>query len=144
MEFRFSHSQIAEIRDAVAALHELQECLIEDISWAERGLELIVKLAYIWTDAGEISFAAGVAPRKLTLRFHLVNKVHMFNALSEAMLQEPERMNWGISEIAKFAVNAARDSHEFAEAEFIWEWDRRILVWFRAITIELADPANHS
>jgi hypothetical protein len=138
MEFRFTHRQVAEAREAISALHELQECLIKEISWAENQLEVIVKLAYIWTDAGEICFTVKQEPRQLTLRFQIVNEFEMSNALTEAMLQEPGRINWGISEIAKLAIGPAQDSDEFARAEFIWEWGRRIVILFRVLIMELS------
>ena len=142
MESRFTRRDLAKAREAVAKLHGLQECIITKIGWSELGLELAVTLDYVWTDAGEICFTVGEEPRQLMLRFQIVNEFRMFNALTTAMLQEPERINWGISEIAKFVIGPAQESDEFAKAEFVWEWDRRIVIWFRVLIMELSGAGH--
>jgi hypothetical protein len=139
MELRFTHREIAAAHQAIAALHGLQECVIIHVGWSEIPPQLVVRLAYVWTDDGKICFAAGEAPREITLRFEVVNELHMFNALTTPMLQEPHRINWGISEIAELVISSPKDSDDFGQAEFIWEGQRRMTVIFRAVTVTLSD-----
>lgn len=142
MESTFTHKQLPAAREALAALHGLRECVITHLNWSETPLSLVVRLMYIWTDSGDVCFSVGLEPREIILRFGVINKFCMLNALTPAMIKEPGRIDWGISEIAELILRQSADSFDFAEAEFAWESSRRILIWFRTISFQLLDH-NH-
>jgi hypothetical protein len=130
----------ADIAAAIAKLHDLQECIIRNIAWDEPAMRLTVTLDYIWTEDGSICFTQGLEPRKITLTFQLTTLLMINNALTAIMIEHPERLNWGISEIARLEIVPGEDlgvAHGFVGARFVWEIDRRIEVAFRQLQISL-------
>jgi hypothetical protein len=130
----------SEIAAAVERLHDLQECIIRHIAWDEPAMRLTVTLDYIWTDDGSICFSRGLQPRRATLTFELTTLLTINNALTAPMVEHSERLDWGISEIARLEIAAGEDlgvAHGFVAARFLWESDRRIEVAFRTLSISL-------
>jgi hypothetical protein len=145
MELHFTHRDVDRIRESLARLKDLRECIIESIVWHELEMALAMELLYIWTDDGRISYTVNEAPRLLTLRFTLVNNLVLGNGLNAAMVEHPERINWSISEIAKaelFEHRSEQRGPEFIGMRFIWEGDLRIEVAFRGLTINLSGSST--
>jgi hypothetical protein len=133
------HTDRADMAAALAQLHHLQECIIRRIAWSEPAMQLTVELDYIWTDDGFICFTKREQARRLTLTFEHTSRVVIDNALSDAMIEHPEKLDWGISEIARLDLDAAQDdvSSGFILARFRWEGARHIDVSFQKLNIVL-------
>lgn len=143
MESRFTHTDLERLRAALAGLMWLQECIIRSVVWSEPEMGLVIQLSYIWTDEGRICFEAGAQPRVLTLDFSLVDRLVMHNAINSAMLAHPERLDWGVSEIARVDVPEVTGTGDFALMHFLWEGDRAIDVVFRELRVLLVDELGH-
>ena len=86
----------------------LEECLLVEVLWKNYGLTLECIFNYIWTPDGKVRRNLA-EPDLVTVTFDLVQELHVQNALNEAMCREPERINWGISEIALMRLEEHQD-----------------------------------
>lgn len=137
MASRFSHSEVPAARAALNKLHCLQECVIRNISWREPHFALSIILAYVWTDDDQICFTVNQPARELVLTFDLVNRLTMLSALNASMWAEPERLNWGVSEIAAIELEKFDEAADgFAIARFLWEGARIIEVEYKDLAID--------
>lgn len=73
----------------------------------------------------------------IILRFHLVQELQMFNALTASMLEDPKSINWGLNEVALLKViedGASKpdktSAMPFNRLAFLWEGERRIEILF--------------
>ena len=138
------YRDIASAAAAINEMHHLQECIIKEILWGEPAMRLTVRLDYIWTDDGYICFTKGPEPRPITLTFELTTMLMLNNALTQYMVEHPEELGWGISEIALFeivdmGVGDANTVPGYMTGRFLWEGKRRIDVAFKALDVSFND-----
>ena len=88
-----------QIRQALAALNNLGECVIIELLWEHFGTTITVVFNYIWTDDGKIRSDLAIE-YPLVLRFRVVQELIVKNGLNSAKVTKTENMNWGLSEIA--------------------------------------------
>lgn len=88
-----------EIEELLKKYNNFSECVIEQIRWLHYGTTVEVVMNYIWTDEGQIRSDLDRADL-VTLRFSLVQKMHIDNALNDSMVSEPEMINWGKNEVS--------------------------------------------
>ncbi|RBQ21869.1 hypothetical protein DP939_04120 [Spongiactinospora rosea] len=126
----------AAIRAALADHQSFGECVITDVGWAHHGTSIEVPFDYIWNgDGTRIRDDLGSRPHIVVVRAVLVQEMHLANALNPSMLQEPERMNWGLSEVAQVVlVEDSELARPYSHPRGLpchhlaieWEADRRI------------------
>src|SRR5260370_8170590 len=127
MESMSVHTDQASVARVIGELNQLRECIIRRIAWDEPGMQLVVQLDYIWTDDGRITFTVGQVPKVLTLTFALVTLLLLKNPLTPPMLEHPDRLDWGISEIAQLDVIESSEldvNDDFVAVRFVWEGRR--------------------
>ena len=123
--------------------HQLAECILLEINWTHYGTTAELAFNYVWTDEGKIRSHLEQEER-LVLKFKWVQEFHIKNALNNAMLAQPERINWGLNEIAfvkieeneAFLKNYRFLSIPFHHAAILWEDERRIDIVFGDLEVE--------
>ncbi|MFI0417419.1 hypothetical protein [Spongiactinospora sp. 9N601] len=93
----------AAIRAALAHYQNFGECIITDVGWAHYGTSIEVSFDYIW-DGTRIRDDLGTRPHIVVVRAVLVQEMHLGNALNVSMLEHPEKLNWGLSEVAQVVL----------------------------------------
>jgi hypothetical protein len=79
--------------------HYLQDCLLEDIHLVHHGSSLELRFNYIWIEYGKRVRSDKDSPLYVNVRCHLVHYLWFVGGLTASMIREPERINWGLSEI---------------------------------------------
>jgi hypothetical protein len=130
-------SRLALARSILEEWRGFQECILEDVRWRDYGTSLDLVFRCIWKDGDQV-FRDDEEPRFVALRLLLVQEFDLHNALNAAQLREPERLNWGVSEVAVVRIHESEDvsmdpAGQFLELECLWEGDRRITARFAAI-----------
>lgn len=126
-----------EWTEELAQLSNLQECILLDVQF--RHFQTVAWLLFnnIWSTARSVRRdISTVAP--VSLVFTGVQRIEFVNALNRWQIEEPERMNWGMNEIALVSLQrigpANESTKEPASAPFrvivLWEGDRRITIDF--------------
>lgn len=132
--------------DEIAAVledhHSFGECILEDVRWRDYGITLDLVFNYIWDNGDRVRDNLD-QPLLKTVTFHGVREFHVRNELNEAMLLSPERINWGIGEIAVMRI--ADDPHFLARYGGLpvpthhvvcqWESERRVDVVFTSMEV---------
>lgn len=133
---------LREINAALASYQDFRECIIEKFETDHFGATVKFALDHIWQSEGVLR--PDLNEKKIVrLEFGLVQELHLDGDLNYSMVQEPHKINWGLSEIALITVD---DTHyrlarystwpaRFYHAEFLWEGARHIGLIFSGLTI---------
>lgn len=115
----------------------LEECLLHEIRISPDLYEVVLKFNYVWGTDGLVRDRVLEEPVLLTLRLIGVEELGFVGALTDGMKQHPERIDWGLTEVA--AVRARpRDGQTELSVE--WESERRLVV--RCLTIKFDDTRS--
>ena len=135
-------SKLEKLRMRLHEYYDFEECIIEDVRWREYGSVIDLVFLYIWDEEHRVRKDIDSGPR-IILRFSLVQEWHLYNALNSSMLENPECLNWGLSEVACVRIGEAREftsaykssPRSFYHAVIHWEGERRIDIIFRDLEI---------
>ena len=138
--------------------HQFQECVLTEIKWRNWGLGLDLVFNYIWPDCdGFFIDERGhkrvklVTPRSdldtplfKTLSCQLVQEFSVHNYLNDQVINHPDEVDWGFSEIALVDIpddNAFLSKYRhhriaFHHVRVLWEGDRRIDIVCKDLAIE--------
>ncbi len=119
-----------------------EECLLVDVRWKHFGTVIELVFNYIWhSDGSVLPEYAPIDLRILVLRN--VQELHLWNALNEHMTLHPDKLNWGLSEVA--SVRLVEDevvlstyqalSVPFHHLRCNWETNRQIDVVFSTLEV---------
>ena len=133
---------VSEMKRVLERYNKFQECVLTDIVWTNQGTSLEIVFDYIWGEDGKIRSNVD-QQAKVVLRFSLVQEFHMRAGLNQAMLAEPDRINWGINEIALVDIDEDETalapycglSLPFYHAIILWETERRIDIVFSHLDV---------
>lgn len=126
-----------DIVDQLKRLKNLEECVLLEVVWHNYALDVDLVFDYIWDEKGNIRKDLDT-PKRLVLSFYLVQEFHFQANLNDSMCLEPERINWGINEVALVKLNDTPDFlHRYTglsipihHIEVVWEDERRISIIF--------------
>lgn len=127
--------KLQEIQDFISKNNNFSECVIESISFKDFATTCQVRLNNIWdSNTGDIR-ADLEMPNLVCLEFRTVWRTTIFNALTDAMRLNPERLNWGFNEIATTEVKQVDNTSlpGFKSFKFLWESERYIEVIFEEL-----------
>jgi len=110
-----------------------QECILLDIKWFKNGTPVELKFDYIWDADGKIRKNLN-EEKPIIIRFGLVQEFFFKSALNQAMIREPQEINWGINEISCIKFVEKSDSLKkykgfqvpFYHVQVLWENERQI------------------
>lgn len=137
---------MAHQHDAIEAIlkrhHSFEECLLEEVRLSRFGTTLALEFAYIWSDDEADSVRASTT-RRITIDCELVHEVQIVTALPPSILAEPERADWGLTEVALVRLQHDSELLEKHHGASIplhhllveWEGDRRIDVIFGLLRV---------
>lgn len=124
--------------ELLRSLGHLSEWLLHDVRWRRFGSEIEVQFNNVFDESIRVRTDALDNPRLFVVRLFGVQSLTLSNHLSPAMLDEPERIDWGFSEISKVDLQGvALADRVGVRFSILWEGPRRIDVI--AASIEVAD-----
>lgn len=132
----------AEIRDALAAHRNFQECLLMELRTTTFGTGAELHFEYLWDDTDPDGVRLASTPRRVVLRLELVRELRFVTALPEAILKQPEQANWGLTEVAqvRLADQSQREATPtLAGAHHLvieWESPRRVDALFQRLRVQ--------
>lgn len=118
-----------QIRIRLTELHNLEECILTDISWENHGTTIEIVVNNVWDSAQRLRESILALPQYIRLRFELVQEFHLRNSLTPSMLSHISNLDWGIDEIA--FVRIVENSELLARYEtslipmhhLVFEWE---------------------
>ena len=135
---------VEQIRDFLRARFDFAECIIESITFSKFATDVTISLDFIWDSFGNIRSDLDQTKLLVFLEFHFVRSFSLLNDWTQAMLDEPDSINWGLNEISRIRIkdeNRGQDAVECLEIEFRWEGKRRIEIVFSELTVkEASEP----
>lgn len=126
-----THAQFQEHLLQLARLRNLQECLICDLHWYEGLYTADVLFDYSWNKLDQIR-AESDPPFLIRLRLIGVERLQFVGLLTEGMKHHPERIDWGLSEVA--GVELSRDKGSLS-IRISWEGGRQLTASFMSLEI---------
>jgi hypothetical protein len=136
-------SNATQMMKTLEQYNQLAECILLEMNWTHSGTTAELVFNYVWTDGGKIR--PNLEQEEIVVvKFKLVQEFYIKNALNDAMLAQPERINWGLNEIAfvkieeneAFLKNYRFLSIPFHHAVILWEDERRIDIVFGDLEVE--------
>lgn len=132
-----------EIEECLKDLHGLSECILLYIKEARFGTTWILGFDYVWDESGRIRRDLRTV-NIVELRFHLVQEFRLVNSLSDSMLSEPHRINWGIREVGAVRLRPRRTADAAANTHALplhlitvgWDDGRHIDITFSELEIK--------
>ena len=123
--------------------HNFEECILLEVSWHNYGTTINLVFNYIWDTDRKIRPDLEQVHR-VTVSFGLVQEFHFTGALNASVCKEPERINWGLNEIAMVRLEEQEDylhSYKALPVRFhhlavLWDTGRRIDIVFSTIEIK--------
>jgi hypothetical protein len=133
----------ASIDEALARYRHFQECLLRELRMTEFGITLELDFEYIWDDEDATGATLAATSRLVTLALDLVQEVRVITAPPRAIVAEPERADWGLTEVALVRLMPSSDlldKHHEADVPLHhlvveWEGDRRVDVIFARLRV---------
>lgn len=133
-----------EIATALERLHNLAECLLQDLRLIAFGSAIELSFKYIWTADGRVHRDLDAFDEVVYLRLHLVHEMALHGALTEAQLLHPDQINWGLQEVAVVRLASAdAEGGRFAHIPFpvhhlevLWEGERRLDFYFSYLEVD--------
>ena len=125
-------------RDAAGLDAELErwrraeEALLVEMSLVHHGYVLRLVFDLVRTDDGVLRTDLDEHEARLTIEMVGVQRLHMEGDLTASMLDHPELIDWGLSEVAALR---AGPSGTGLQLQVRWEGDRRIVVDARSARV---------
>jgi hypothetical protein len=123
----------SRLREELEARRNLQECLLVDMCLVHYGFGVQLVFNYIWGEDGRVREDVEANPVLVTFRLLGVRSLSLKGGLTDAMVSEPELINWGLSEVAM--VRSALTADGELSMSVQWEGDRRIDIEFVAFDV---------
>lgn len=131
-----------QIGELLGQYRYFSECIILGIEWRDYGTTVDIEFQCMGN--ADTKAPGGVQrSNRFLVRFFLVQEFHIWNYLNDSMVERPDRINWGLNEIALARLDYDEEltrSYEHLPVSFhhislLWEGDRRITVVCTAIEI---------
>lgn len=127
---------LREVAEELRRLRHLGEWLLHDVRWLHFGTSVELLFNNVFDSSGAVRADALESPRLIAIRMRGVQIFNLSNGLSPAMLDEPERIDWGVSEVARVqAWNCDLPSRSGVRLEVIWDGPRNLEVIAAGIQI---------
>jgi hypothetical protein len=133
----------AEMEKLLEQYRSFEECLLQEVRTARFGTAVKLYFAYIWDDDDPDGRLVADEPRTVTLCLESVREVRFLTALPAGVLAEPERADWGLTEVALvrleesselLTAHRARSDAPVQHLAVEWESDRRLDVIFERLS----------
>lgn len=121
-----------EINDWLPQVDNLWESLMDELSLTHFGYSARVVFTLVIDRNGRVL----EQPLQATFDLEGVQELSLHGALTPRMLEHPDRINWGLSEVARVRVTPADDGILF---EALWEGERRVEIRCRRATLTVPE-----
>jgi hypothetical protein len=136
------NSNTRTIREALDRYRGFQECLLEAVRWRDAGSSAELEFSYIWDETGTVLRN----PRRVVVRLKDAVVMVVESPLTAEMLARPERLDWGVKEIAELRLAAESELlprpegiRDVLQLVAVWEGRGRLDILFREMVIEDGD-----
>lgn len=125
----------AEMEELLEEHRSFEECLLQEVRTARSGTAVKLYFAYIWDDDDPGGGLVADEPRTVTLCLESLREIRFLTALPPGVLAEPERADWGLTEVALvrleesselLTAHRARSDAPLQHLVVEWEGDRRL------------------
>lgn len=122
------------IQSALERHRHLEESLLLELHLVHHGYSVELAFAPWAGDQSAATRASAERPLVVTFRLDGVSSLEIVGGLTDTMLANPDKIDWGLSEVAVVEVD---DIESAPCLRVLWEGERRIIVHFRsAVVIE--------
>lgn len=121
-----------EINDWLPQVNNLWESLMDELSLTHFGYSARVVFTLVIDRNGRVL----EQPVQATFDLEGVQELSLHGALTPRMFEHPERINWGLSEVARVRVTPADDGLLF---EALWEGERRVEIQCRRASLTVPE-----
>src|SRR3989442_14766440 len=115
-------SSIDALRNALREWRFLEDCLLHDLRLVQFGFGIDLTFNYVWSDENQVRSDVLEKPKLITLRLIGVESLNLRGGLTGGMIDNPELINWGLSEVAR--VEPVEGNSGLALSIY-WEGSRR-------------------
>lgn len=126
---------IEAVQQWLKAENDLSEALMTELCFTDFGYAVRIGFDIVINPDGRLL----VEPFSVTFNLDAVERVLFVGDLSSTMVEEPKRIDWGISEIACAALTQIPDG---ARLTAYWESDRRVEIDCARATLTIPDIIN--
>jgi hypothetical protein len=91
------------IRDALNRYRRFEECLLRELRVTAFGTQLELEFAYVWNSHDEQEWTVADEPSTVIVRLMLFEWAEIHAPMPPPLIEEPERADWGLTEVAPFA-----------------------------------------
>ncbi|WP_148613299.1 hypothetical protein [Nocardioides rubriscoriae] len=102
-----------------------QESLLVEMALTHHGYAVRLAFNLTWASEGVLRPDLDTREQRLIIEMHGVQRLHMEGALSPAMLDHPEAINWGLSEVAQLRAETCLAG---IQLQVLWENERSIVI----------------
>lgn len=120
------------VREALNRHARFEEALLIELRLVNHGYSVELDFNLVLDAEGRVRPNLRNARESVTLRLDGVTSLELVGGLSDAMLAHPEKINWGLSEIALVEVD---DTDLGPQLRVLWEGSRRIVIYFRSAAV---------
>lgn len=122
-------TSVEEINGWLAATGGLGEALLDELSLTRHGYSVHVAFMPVVVREGRRVLDQST---RVTFELEGVLDLHLRGALTQGMLENPEAINWGLSEVALVKLAPVAEGIRF---DVRWEGDRRIHVFCARVSL---------
>jgi hypothetical protein len=119
---------LEDINDWLAQADNLWESLMDELSLTDFGYSARAVFTLVIDRNGRVL----EQPSQVTFDLEGVQELSLHGALTPRMLEHPELINWGLSEVARVRVAPVEDGVRF---EALWEGERKVEIHCRRATL---------
>ena len=124
-----SDNNLVEAQETLRWFRSFDQCLLHDVRWRRFGSEVDLVFNYIWGDDGECRELVLEQPRLVTVRCSGVFEIVLSNGLNQSMIEQPDQLTWGLTEVAIVRLESRRlYDRDAVRVAVAWEWGRSLTI----------------
>lgn len=120
---RFNDAASLELE--LSRWHHLDECLLLEMTLTQFGYGVRLTFDHIWASDGHVRQDLGQREERLVIELSAVERLLLEGDLTKAMIDHPEAINWGLSEVAGVRAQPCEAGLRLLLS---WESDRKIVI----------------
>jgi hypothetical protein len=127
---------VQDVAEELRRLGHLSEWLLHDVRWIQFGFAIEILFNNVFDESGVVREDALGRPHLTAIRLSGVQTFSVSNNLSTAMLDEPDQIDWGLSEVARVQAEEFQLPDRLGvRLEILWDGPRRVEAVAAAIEI---------
>jgi hypothetical protein len=133
--------EAARLDDELRRWLHCEESLLVETALTHHGYGVRLAFNLTWASEGVLRPDLDSREQRLTIEMHGVQRLHMEGGLTQAMLDHPENINWGLSEVASLRAAPCPDG---LQLQVLWEDDRSIIIDAQSASVTEPEVAPSS